>query len=156
MEDQFLARLQLFWHPLLLYLPLLPCARIFESHPSLARIDGRIATAVPVPLRMTVVQTPLLSWLRLHLSAHPLDMFLPAAISLPRVTTELAALAFPCVLQASFEGLVCALETHVQGILQCVVVHGFATFTAFPRLLEATHELLLHTAKCSEPASATA
>ena len=51
-----------------------------------------------------------------------------AAISLPRVTSELEALTQLCVRQASFEGLVCALETHVQAILQCVVVYGFATF----------------------------
>ena len=126
--------------------------RILEGHPSLPGTDGRIATAVPAPVKMAVVQTPSLSWLRLHLSAPPLGMLLLAAISLPRVTSELAALTLLCVLQASFEGLVCA----VHGILQCVVVHGFVTFPAFPRLSEATHELLLHTAKCSEPASATA
>ena len=78
---------------------------IFEGRPSLPGIDGRIATAVPAPFQTTVVQTPLLSWLRLHLSAHPLDMFLLAAISLPRVTSELAATLL-CVLQASVEGLV--------------------------------------------------
>ena len=72
-----------------------------------------------------------LSWLRLHLSAPPLGMFLLAAISLPRETSELAALIPLCVLHASFGGLACALETHVQGILQCVVVHVFPLFYRF-------------------------
>ena len=46
--------------------------------------------------RRCLLQTPSLSWLRLHLSAHPQGMFLHATISLPRVTSELAALTLLC------------------------------------------------------------
>ena len=125
-EDRFPEGLQLFWHPLLLCLPLLPCIRIFEGHPSLPGTD----TVVPAPFQATVVQTPSLSWLRLHLSTPPLGVFLLATISLPRVTSELAALIPLCVRQASFGVLACALETHEQGILQCVVVHDFDNFSS--------------------------
>ena len=129
MKDRFPVSLQRLWHPRLLCLPLLHRMQIFEGHPSLPRTDGRIATAVPAPFK--VVQTPSLSWLPLHLSAHPLGTFLLAASSLPRVTSELAALTPLCVLQTFFGGLACALETHEERILQCVVMHDFAVIKRF-------------------------
>ena len=96
MEDRFSVGMLWLWHPRRLCLPLLHRIQIFEGRSSLPGIDERIATAVPAPFQMTVVRTPSLSWLRLHLSAHPLVMFLLAAISLPRVTSELAALTLLC------------------------------------------------------------
>ena len=67
--DQFPVSLQRLWHPRLPCLPLLPRIQTSKAS-SLPRTDGRIETAVPI--QTTLVQTPLLSWLRLHLSAHPL------------------------------------------------------------------------------------
>ena len=104
-----------FWHLRVLSLPLLPRIRIFvlfKRQSSKHRRSHGFACTCPLLLWVCFFSQPFL----------------------PRVTSELAALILLCVLQASFGGLACTLNTHDLEILQCVAVHGFAAFPAVPRL----------------------
>ena len=104
-------------------IPSTPAAVLASSHTNLRRSSKSFQELTDESrLRscpLSVVQTPSLSWLRLHLSAHPLDVYVSScshffAQSDLRTCSE----TLLCVLQASFESLACVLE----GILQCVVL----------------------------------